>query len=132
MTVFSDNYSTTGNSSSLILPQEDLQVDVHVGPYSSTNDYTGVLVQLTSSNTYKVFGYNSTKKYFDIETSDVNGPLTQVKVGGEPIETVAYDGNTQYNEGSIIKSGYNFFRAKSTAPAGSNVTNTAVWQRLST
>ena len=132
MTVFSDNYSTTGNSSSLILPQEDLQVDVHVGPYSSTNDYTGVLIQLTASNTYKVFGYNSTKKYFDIETSDVNGPMTQVKVGGEPIQTVAYDSNVQYNEGSIIKSGYNFFRAKAVAPAGSNVTNTAVWQRLST
>ena len=61
MTVFSDNYSTTGNSSSLILPQEDLQVDVHIGPYSSTNDYTGVLVQLTSNNKYKVCGYNSTK-----------------------------------------------------------------------
>ena len=132
MTVFSDNYSTTGNSSSLILPQEDIQVDVHVGPYSSTNDYTGVLIQLTANNTYKVFGYNSTKKYFEIETSDVNGPLTQVKVGGEPIETVAYDVNTQYNEGSIIKSGYNFFRATATAPAGSNVTNTAIWQRLST
>lgn len=131
MTVFSDNYSTTGNSSSLILPQEDIQVDVHVGPYASTNDYTGVLIQLTATEKYKVFGYNSTKKYFEIETSDVNGPKTQVKVGGEPIETVAYDVNTQYNEGSIIKSGYNFFRAKSTAPAGSNVSNTAIWQRLS-
>ena len=132
MTVFSDNYSTTGNSSSLILPQEDLQVDVHVGPYASTNDYTGVLVQLTAADTYKVFGYNSTKKYFEIETSDVNGPVSQVKVGGEPIETVAYDVNTQYNEGSIIKSGYNFFRAKAVAPAGSNVTNSAIWQRLKT
>ena len=132
MTVFSDNYSTTGNSSSLILPQEDLQVDVHVGPYASTNDYTGVLIQLTKNQKYKVFGYNSTKKYFEIETSDVNGPKTQVKVGGEPIETVAYDVNTQYSEGSIIKSGYNFFRAKAVAPAGSNVTNTAIWQRLST
>ena len=28
MTVFLDNFTTTGNSSSLILPQEDLQVDV--------------------------------------------------------------------------------------------------------
>ena len=91
MTVFSDNYSTTGNSSSLILPQEDIQVDVHVGPYATTNDYTGVLVQLTSENKYKVFGYNSTKKYFEIETSDINGPKTQVKVGGEPIDTVPYD-----------------------------------------
>ena len=131
MTVFSDNYSTTGNSSSLILPQEDLQVDVHVGPYASTNDYTGVLVQLTTTDKYKVFGYNSTKKYFEIETSDVNGPKTQVKVGGEPIETTNYDPTTQYNEGSIIKSGYNYFRAKTTATAGSNVTNTAIWQRLS-
>ena len=131
MTVFSDNYSTTGNSSSLILPQEDIQVDVHVGPYATTNDYTGVLVQLTSENKYKVFGYNSTKKYFEIETSDINGPKTQVKVGGEPIDTVPYDVSTQYNEGSIVKSGYNFYRAKTTATAGSNVTNTAIWQRLS-
>ena len=131
MTVFSDNYSTTGNSSSLILPQEDLQVDVHIGPYSSTNDYTGVLVQLTSNNKYKVFGYNSTKKYFEIETSDKNREKTQVKVGGEPMDVVDFDRNTQYNEGSIIKSGYNFFRATAVAPAGTPVTNTQFWQRLS-
>ena len=132
MTVFSDNYSTTGNSSSLILPQENIQVDVHVGPYSSTNDYTGVLVQLTSNNKYKVFGYNSTKKYFEVEPSDINREKTQVKVGGEPMEVVDYNNQTTYQEGSIIKSGYNFFRAVAQAPAGSVVTNTEYWQRLST
>lgn len=132
MTVFSDNYSTTGNSSSLILPQEDVQVDVHVGPYSSTNDYTGVLVQLTSTNKYKIFGYNSTKKYFEIETSDLNREKTQVKVGGEPVNPGTYDRTVQYASGEIIKSGYNFFRAKAAAPAGSVVTNTEIWTRLST
>ena len=32
MTVFLDNFTTTGNSSSLILSQEDLQVDVPEDP----------------------------------------------------------------------------------------------------
>ena len=132
MTVFSDNYSTTGNSSSLILPQEDIQVDVHVGPYSSTNDYTGVLIQLTSTNKYKVFGYNSTKKYFEIEPSDTAKEKTQIKVGGEPLSPATYDRAVQYNEGEIIKSGYNYFRAKTSAQAGSVVTNTEIWQRLKT
>ena len=131
MTLFSDNYSTTGNSSSLILPQEDVQVDVHVGPYSSTNDYTGVLIQLTSTNKYKVFGYNSTKKYFEIEPSDKNREKTQVKVGGEPIDVVDYSPSQDYRQGSIIKSGYNFFRATTEVPAGTTVTNTEFWQRLS-
>ena len=86
MTVSSDSYSSTGNSSSLILPQEDIQVDVHVGPYSTTNDFTGVLITLTEDKKYKVEGYNSVKRFFEIEESNkVNGRLTEVSVGGEPL-----------------------------------------------
>ena len=68
----------------MILSQEDLQVDVHRGPYSTTNDYTGVLVELTEDAKYKVFDPNSIKKHFDIESSFKDGPRTQVEVGGEP------------------------------------------------
>ena len=92
MTVFSDSYSSTGNSSSLILPQEDIQVDVHVGPYSTTNDFTGVLITLTEDKKYKVEGYNSVKRFFEIEESNkVNGRLTEVSVGGEPLTMPNFD-----------------------------------------
>ena len=37
-----------------------------------------------------MFGYNSTKKYFEIEPSDKNREKTQVKVGGESIDVVDY------------------------------------------
>ena len=130
MTVFLDNYTTTGNSSSLIVPQEDLQVDVHVGPYATTNDYTGVLVELTDEAKYKVFGFNSIKKHFDIEPSFKEGPRTQVEVGGEPADFTNYSNTTNYPGGSIVKSGFNFFRAKDQANAGTAVTNTEVWERL--
>ena len=62
------------------------------------------------------------KKYFEIETVMLMDQ-TQVKLR-EPISS--HDVNTQYNEGSIIKSGYNSLE-QATAPAGSNVTNTAIW-----
>ena len=130
MTVFLDNYTTTGNSSSLILPQEDLQVDVHVGPYATTNDYTGVLVELTDEAKYKVFGFNSIKKHFDIEPSLKEGPRTQIEVGGEPADFTNYSNTTNYPGGAIVKSGFNFFRAKDQANAGTAVTNTEVWERL--
>ena len=130
MTVFLDNYTTTGNSSSLILPQEDIQVDVHTGPYSTTNDYTGVLVELTDDAKYKVFGFNSIKKHFDIEPSLKDGPRTQIEVGGEPSDFTNYSNTTNYPSGSIVKSGFNFFRAKSQVDKGIPVTNTETWERL--
>jgi len=131
MTVFSDTYSTTGNSSSLILPQEDLQIDIHEGPVSTTNNYTGVLIEKVKNNGYKVSGYSSLKRYFDVIPSDKTGRKTEVAVGGDPADFSNYDTSKQYNEGNIIKSGYNYYRAVAVAPAGTAVTNTAVWQRLS-
>ena len=130
MTVFSDSYSSTGNSSSLILPQEDIEVNVHVGPYSTTNDFTGVLITYTTDGKYKIDGYNSVKRFFEIEESNTSGPATEVTVGGEPVEFANYSNSTNYQIGSIVKSGYNFYRAKEFAPAGSVVTDTAIWQRL--
>ena len=130
MTVFSDSYSTTGNSSSLILPQEDIDVSVHVGPYSTTNDYTGVMIELTEDSKYKVSGYNSVKRHFDIEESDINGPKTEVSVGGEPADFSQYDVSANYQAGLIVRSGYNYYRSKKFAGAGSSVTDTTVWERL--
>ena len=130
MTVFSDSYSTTGNSSSLILPQEDIQLNVHVGPASSTNHYTGVLIELTESG-YKVSGYSSLKRYFDIEQSNTQGARAEISVGGDPADYSQYDTDTNYSDGNIVKSGYNFYRAKGSVPKGSNVTDTTYWQRLS-
>ena len=133
MTVFSDSYSSTGNSSSLILPQEDIQVDVHVGPYSTTNDFTGVLITLTEDKKYKVEGYNSVKRFFEIEESNkVNGRLTEVSVGGEPADFTNFDNQANYQQGTIVKSGFNFFQALKFAAKGTGVTDTTTWQRLST
>ena len=132
MTVFSDSYSSTGNSSSLILPQEDIQVDVHVGPYSTTNDFTGVLITLTEDKKYKVEGYNSVKRFFEIEESNkVNGRLTEVSVGGEPADYANFDNTANYQQGTIVKSGFNFFQALKFAGKGVSVTDTTTWQRLS-
>ena len=131
MTVFSDTYSTTGNSSSLILPQEDLQIDIHEGPVSTTNNYTGVLIEKVSNNGYKVSGYSSLKRYFDIIPSDKQGRKTEVSVGGEPANFSNYDTTKQFNEGNIVKSGYNYYRAVAFASAGTAVTDTTVWQRMS-
>lgn len=130
MTVFSDSYSSTGNSSSLILPQEDIDIDIHVGPYSTTNDYTGVLITYTADKKYKVEGYNHVKRYFDIEESNKNGPKTEVTVGGEPVDFSNYDNTKNYQGSSIVKSGYNYYRAKQFAGAGTSLTDTQIWERL--
>lgn len=131
MTVFSDSYSTTGDSSSLILPQEDIQVNIHEGPYSTTNHYTGVNIELTTNNYYKVNGFSSTKRFFEIGTPDKNGPKTEVKVGGENAEFIIFDNSATYSSGDIVKSGYNFYQAKSSIPVGTSVSNTEYYQRLS-
>lgn len=131
MTVFSDSYSITGNSSSLILPHEDIQINVHVGPYTTTNQYTGVIIELTDDGYYKLSGYSSTKRFFEIETSNKEGQRTEISVGGEAADFIVHNGTVQYNAGDIVKSGYNFFQAKSVVPIGTAVTDTGYYQRLS-
>ena len=130
MTVYSDSYSTTGNSSSLILPQEDVEIDIHQSPYSSTNDYTGVHITLTDRKTYKVSGYNNIKRFFEIEESNTSGPRQEVSVAGAPAESTNYDSSEFYSANVIVKSGYNFYRSKTAAPKGSSITDTTIWQRL--
>ena len=130
MTVFSDSYSITGNSSSLILPHEDIQINVHVGPYATTNQYTGVIVELTDNGYYKLSGYSSTKRFFEVETANKEGQRTEVSVGGEAADYSAHNSTIQYNAGDIVKSGYNFFQAKGVVPAGTSVTDTGYYQRL--
>ena len=44
--------------------------------------------ELTDEAKYKVFGFNSIKKHFDIEPSLKEGPRTQIEVGGEPADQV--------------------------------------------
>ena len=130
MTVYSDSYSTTGNSSSLILPQEDVEIDIHQSPYSSTNDYTGVYITLTDRKTYKVSGYNNIKRFFEIEESNTSGPRQDVSVAGAPAESTNYESANFYSANVIVKSGYNFYRSKTAAPKGSSITDTTIWQRL--
>ena len=132
MTVFSDSYSTTGDSSSLILPHEDIQVNIHVGPNATTNQYTGVIVELTESGYYKISGYSSTKRFFEIELANKEGQRTEVQVGGEAADFTSHNSTKQYNAGDIVKSGYNYFQAKVTVPAGTSVTDTGFYQRLPT
>ena len=131
MTVFSDSYSITGNSSSLILPHEDIQVSVHVGPYTTTNQYTGVIVELTADGYYKLSGYSSTKRFFEVEPSNKEGQRTEVSVGGEPADFSNYGATLSYNAGDIVKSGYNYYQAKSAVAKATAVTNTEFYQRLS-
>ncbi len=130
MTVFSDSYSTTGDSSSLILPHEDIQVNIHNGPMSTTNHYTGVNVELTTGGYYKVNGFASTKRFFEISVANKDGQKTEVSVGGEPADFSTFDIDRNYTSGDIVKSGYNYYQAKGQVPAGTPVTSTDFYQRL--
>ena len=70
----------TGNSVPSLIPKKISQVDVHVGPIAQQT-ITGVLITLTEDKKYKVEGYNSVKRFFEIEESNkVNGRLTEVSV----------------------------------------------------
>jgi len=63
MVLRTDQYSSTGNATSLIIPQENINVQVHSSPYKTRNFYSGVIIEKTELG-YKVRGFDKNFGYF--------------------------------------------------------------------
>lgn len=111
MVLRTDQYSSTGNASSQIIPKENIHVKIHNSPYKTRNFYTGVVIEKTSSG-YKIRGYDKNLGYFNTLASDTNGPRERISVGGSPAPYVDFTIGGNYKTGTIVRYRGTYYSAK--------------------
>tara|TARA_B100000963_G_scaffold357008_1_gene378271 strand:- start:2305 stop:21015 length:18711 start_codon:yes stop_codon:yes gene_type:complete len=127
-TIKSDQYSTTGNATSLIIPTENTDITIHDSGYKTRNNYTGVIIEKVT-NGFKVKGFDTKLSYFNILESDKLGPVQSIERGGTPADFVNWAVNKSYPFNTIVQHLGVYYQAKDDVPASDSFINTQ-WNRL--
>ena len=127
-TIRSDQYSITGSARSLILPSENVSINIHDSSYKTRNAYTGVIIEKTSSG-YKLKGYDKNYAYFTILESDKTGRRQSIERGGKPANYVNWSSNQTYSTNTIVRYQNSYYSAKSRVTPSSTFDKTK-WNRL--
>lgn len=128
LTVRSDQFSATGTSTSLVIPDENIQLTVHSSPYKTRNFYSGVIIQKNAEG-YKVKGYDKSFGYFNTLDLNLNGRTSQVSVGGTPAPYTVWEPNKSYPRSTIVSHLGSFYQAPQFVTSANTFINT-LWARL--
>ena len=128
MTIRTDQYSNSGNATSLIIPQENITLLPHSSPYKTRNFYSGVIIEKLATG-YKIRGYDKNLGYFNILESDTTKGRERTSIGGTPAQFVDYSPNTNYKKGTIVRFKGAYYSAKETFKTGTTFDNSK-WKRL--
>jgi len=129
MVARTDQYSNDGNATSLIIPQENINVNLHSSNYKSRNFYSGIIIE-KSAGGYIVRGYDKNRGYFNVLPVDPKSPKSLISVGGEPAPHVKWAPEQSYPKGTIVEYNRSYFRAKLNVTSGTNF-DPQYWNTLS-
>ena len=128
MTVRTDQYSATGTTPSLIIPQDNINIQIHSSPYKSRNFYTGVIVEKAIGG-YKVRGYDRSIGTFPVLTIDKYSASRALSVGGTPAPLSPWEINTFYKKTTIVEYRGSYYEAPRNLTTGANF-DSKLWNRL--
>jgi hypothetical protein len=101
--IFSERSSPDSQNSSLLLPDESYNLLLYKNQPFSEIIYSALIIERTADG-YAVYGYSTTKNYFEIFASSSSGILTTVSAGGATVRVP-----TQYTNNIVqIPYGYVF------------------------
>jgi hypothetical protein len=101
--IFSERSSPDSQNSSLLLPDESYNLLLYKNQPFSEIVYSALIIERTADG-YAVYGYSTTKNYFEIFASSSSGILTTVSAGGATVRVP-----TQYTNNIVqIPYGYVF------------------------
>ena len=126
--VRTDQFSSTGTTKSLLIPDENYALTVHNSPYKSRNFYSGVIVQKVQDG-YKVRGFDKDVGYFEAFELDKTGSTSSIEVGGEPADYRDWEPNISYAQNSLVLFQDTFYKAKMFVPS-SPTFSTVMFDRL--
>jgi len=128
LTVRTDQYSTTGLATSLIIPVENVRAITHISPYKTRNFYSGVVIEKTT-NGYRVQGYDTQSGEFQILASNLAGPRERVEVAGESEYFIDWQANRTFEAGTLVRYQNRFYRARNFISSSSSFV-ASLWQLL--
>ena len=117
MVARTDQYSTTGNATSLIIPKENINVSLHSSNYKTRANYSGVIVE-KSAHGYKVKGYDNNSGFFNVLESKKDGKRQRVEVGGDPASYTIWEPSITYKKGIIVERLGRYYQAPITLSQG--------------
>ena len=97
----SEAYDSTSKSTNIIIPPEDINLNLYQGSSIQEAVYSACIVELTE-NGYKIYGYDTTNPYFNTYKQIKSGPSYSVKVGGKDIVPIGYDTGTMYHRDEVV------------------------------
>ena len=103
--------TANSNNSSLLIPDESYQVLLYDNQPFDTIVYSGVIIQLTSDGTYKIYGNSQTNAYFKILLPKINGNYERVSVQGLSVQ-LAKD---YYTTPTVVSYGTEFYTVQEVA-----------------
>jgi len=127
-TIKTDQYSTTGNASSIIIPVENRKVTIHDSGNKSRNNYTGVIIEKTI-NGYKIKGFDTSLSYFNILESDKQKESQSITRGGKPVSYINWASNKEYPLGTIVNYLGSYYMSRMNVPSNSTFISDQ-WDRL--
>lgn len=126
--VRTDQFSPTGTSSSLIVPEENIDLLIHNSPYKSRNFYSGVSITKTNDG-YKVKGFDKNFGYFNTLVPNKDGRTSEEEVGGTPVNFVSWQPSTSYSKGVIVEHLGSYYQAPNLIPTSDSFLSN-LWDRL--
>ena len=100
--VQAESYSPGTQSSSIFIPEENINQLTHISPAIKNFTYSGVIIERTISG-YRVSGYDAQKNYFTTTISEKNGPSYNVRIGGEKIVVPTFIPSQTLKIGEYVK-----------------------------
>jgi len=129
MVARTDQYSNDGNATSLIIPQENINVNLHSSNYKTRSFYSGVVIEKSATG-YIIRGFDKNRGYFNVLPIDPKSPKSSISVGGEPAPHVQWEPGKSYAKGTIVENNRNYYRAKLNVTSGSTF-ELKYWNSLS-
>ena len=123
-----DQFSPTGTSGSLIIPDENIDLLIHNSPYKTRNFYSGVIIEKTTDG-YKVKGFDKNFGYFNTLAPNLSGKTISEEVAGTPASYIDWKENTSYPKGTIVKYLDRFYQAPTLVASSDNFIGT-LWTSL--
>ena len=126
----SEAYDSTSKSTSIIIPDEDINVNLYTGSSIQEQVYSALIVELTTQG-YKVYGYNTTQPSVKIYKPVTGSSTYEVRVGGKEIVPAEYKVGLTYHFGEIVK-----YQGQNYKCTVTHVSNTAIpentkWVKIS-
>ena len=105
-----DSKNPNSSSSSVFIPQENYNIIFNVSSPIRTLSYSGIIVSKTDRG-LQVFGYDNLEPVFKYYSVFPNNTDPVISVGGVSENFLEWEPNTLFNNGTIVRSGQNFYKA---------------------